>query len=155
MSAASTARGSPPRPPARPGREEPGPGTHVAGGDEGSGFVQFRAGAEAAGFTVLPNVVLRSPRLTPVAKTVYALLRSYAWQSDHAFPGRLLLAREVPCSPNTLTRGLRELEQHRLITIQRRGLTLPNIYWLEPLDSVTLESLKVKICASGNSMAAP
>jgi hypothetical protein len=101
--------------------------------------LRFRRPADT--FTVLPNPVLRSPRLSPLAKTLYALLRSYAWQQDHAFPGRRLLAVEVPCSPGTVTRGLRELVRLRLITIQRRGLQLPNVYWLEPLEDSTVQAL--------------
>ena len=90
---------------------------------EANSALRFRR--PAAPFTVLPNPVLRSPRLSPLAKTLYALLRSYAWQQDHAFPGQARLAREVPCSINTVTRGLRELVRHRrehlVGGLQRRG----------------------------------
>jgi hypothetical protein len=103
--------------------------------------VRFRAAA-AAGFTLLPNPILKSRKLTPTAKIVYGLLRCYAWQDDHAFPGQDRLAPEVPCSAGTLIKGLRELQNAGLITIERRGLTRSNVYWLEPLDDPTLASLK-------------
>ena len=46
----------------------------------------------AAGFTQVPNVILKSTDLSVGAKLTYALLLSYAWQKESCFPGQETLA---------------------------------------------------------------
>jgi hypothetical protein len=112
--------------------------------------VRFRSPVDAAGFTILPNLVLHSPRLCPGAKLAYALLRHYAWQDGSCFPGQERLAAQVPCSRRALISYLHELQALGLITIQRRGRTRTNVYLLESLDS-----LPVFAALSGPSASAP
>ena len=47
------------------------------------------------GFTQLPNFILRNPEVSIGAKTIYALLLSYAWHNDLCFPGQDRLAKDV------------------------------------------------------------
>jgi hypothetical protein len=41
----------------------------------------------AKGFTMVPNYLLISNRISPGAKLTYAMLLKYAWQNDYCFPG--------------------------------------------------------------------
>jgi len=95
--------------------------------------IRFREGWLDAGYTQVPNVVLRRHDLSPGAKVVYALLLSYAWQEDHCWPGQARLADEAGASPRSVRTWLQELRERGLVTIERRGLTLTNVYWIEPL----------------------
>lgn len=85
--------------------------------------VHFESPADQAGFTQVPNVVLRDPHLTPPAKVIYALLRSYAWEGDGCFPGQEALAGHLGGCDRSVRRYLRELEASMLIRTERRGST--------------------------------
>lgn len=94
--------------------------------------IRFRDPAIAAGFTALPNWILKKRGLIPGAKVLYALLLSYAWQSDHCWPGQTQLAEDLEVTDRTVRTWLTELQAHDLLTIEQRGLTQTNVYWIEP-----------------------
>jgi hypothetical protein len=100
----------------------------------------------AAGFTQIPNLVLRRGDLTPGAKLTYMVLLSYAWQKDHAYPGQDRLAGDMGVSERSVITYLKQLQDTGLITINRRGLGLTNIYVLHRLipGSEKSASLEVK-----------
>ena len=81
-----------------------------------------------AGFTQLPNYVFRIRGLSHGAKLAYALLLSYAWQKDSCFPGQQTLADDLDVSVRSVGDYLRELQDRRLIRVQRRGLGKTNVY---------------------------
>jgi alkylhydroperoxidase/carboxymuconolactone decarboxylase family protein YurZ len=85
------------------------------------------------GFTQIPNVVLRNPELTSTSKCLYALLLSYAWQTQSCFPGHDTLACELGCTRQTIINSLNELREYKLINWKRRGLGKVNIYYIERL----------------------
>jgi DNA-binding PadR family transcriptional regulator len=89
----------------------------------------------AAGFTQIPNLVLRRPDLQPGAKLTYMVLLSYAWDKDHAYPGQDRLAVDMGVSERSVITYLKQLSEAGLITIRRRGLGLTNIYILHRLTS--------------------
>ena len=82
----------------------------------------------AAGFTQVPNAILRSDKLSPAAKLTYAMLLSYAWQNDYCFPGQERLADDMGSRKRSVVRYIDELEKQGFIKIKRRGLGKPNIY---------------------------
>ena len=47
----------------------------------------------AAGFTQIPNALLRRADISQGAKVVYMMLLSYAWQEGSCFPGQERLAQ--------------------------------------------------------------
>ena len=87
----------------------------------------------AAGFTQIPNLVLRRSDLSPGAKLTYMALLSYAWQEDHAYPGQDRLATDMGVSERSVITYLKQLQESGLITIRRRGLGMTNIYVLHRL----------------------
>jgi hypothetical protein len=89
--------------------------------------------ALAAGFTQIPNLVLRRSDLQPGAKLTYMVLLSYAWQQDHAYPGQDRLAVDMGVTERSVRTYLKELQESGLITIRRRGLGLTNVYILHRL----------------------
>ena len=89
--------------------------------------------ALAAGFTQIPNLVLRRSDLQPGAKLTYMVLLSYAWQQDHAYPGQDRLAADMGVSERSVITYLKQLQETGLITIRRRGLGLTNVYVLHRL----------------------
>jgi hypothetical protein len=91
--------------------------------------------ALAAGFTQIPNLVLRRSDLQPGAKLTYMVLLSYAWQQDHAYPGQDRLAADMGVSERSVITYLKQLQETGLVTIRRRGLGLTNIYVLHRLTS--------------------
>ena len=94
----------------------------------------------AAGFTQIPNQVLRRTGLSPGAKLAYVMLLSYAWQDGACFPGQETLARDMSVTDRSVRTYLKELQQHGLITIRQRGLNLTNLYVLHRLGSETISS---------------
>lgn len=91
--------------------------------------------ALAAGFTQIPNLVLRRSDLQPGAKLTYMVLLSYAWQKDQAYPGQERLAADMGVSERSVITYLKQLQETGLITIRRRGLGLTNIYVLHRLST--------------------
>jgi hypothetical protein len=80
------------------------------------------------GFTQVPNFILRNPAISTNAKTVYALLLSYAWHNDLCFPGMERLAEQMGSHISTVSRAAAELEALSLIEIERRGQGKTNFY---------------------------
>jgi hypothetical protein len=95
--------------------------------------LRFRDPAEAMGFTALPNCVLISPSLSNAGKVLYALLRLYARQSGHCFPGQERLAASLGFRTRHVRRLLDELKALGLITWERPDKNSTNRYWLERL----------------------
>jgi len=86
-----------------------------------------------AGFTQIPNLVLRRPGLPPGAKLTYMVLLSYAWQKDSAYPGQDRLAADMGVSERSVVTYLKQLVESGLVTIRRRGLGMTNVYVLHRL----------------------
>ncbi len=84
----------------------------------------------AAGFTQVPNVILKSADLSVGAKLAYAMLLSYAWQNEFCFPGQDTLAEDMGSGRRSVVRYLDELERQGFISIKRQGLGKVNIYTL-------------------------
>jgi hypothetical protein len=80
------------------------------------------------GFTQLPNFILRNPDISVGAKTVYALLLSYAWHNNLCFPGQDRLAQDMGLTRPRVTQLLNELQDCNLIEIARRGQGKTNFY---------------------------
>ena len=80
------------------------------------------------GFTQVPNFILRDSTISIGAKTVYALLLSYAWHNDLCFPGQERLATDVGMGIASVNRFIKELEACALIEITRRGQGKTNFY---------------------------
>lgn len=95
------------------------------------------------GFTQVENCIIRSPKVSPFAKTVYFQLCSYAWDGT-GYPGRDTLALQNGVHVNTIDKYIKELKDAKLITVKRRGVNKSNLYtiksitrslhaWLEPI----------------------
>ncbi len=88
----------------------------------------------AAGFTQIPNGVLRRPDLQPGAKLTYMVLLSYAWQEDSCYPGQDRLAADMGVSERSVVTYLKQLQEAGLVTVRRRGLGLTNVYVLHRIS---------------------
>lgn len=84
----------------------------------------------AKGFTMVPNFLLKSRKLSTGDKMAFAMLLSYAWQNDFCFPGQARLAEDMGLDERSVRRHLKALETNELLTISRRGLGKTNIYKL-------------------------
>ena len=84
----------------------------------------------AKGFTMVPNFLLKSKKLSTGDKMAFAMLLSYAWQNDYCFPGQARLAEDMGLDERSVRRHLKSLEATDLLTIKRRGLGKTNIYEL-------------------------
>jgi hypothetical protein len=88
-----------------------------------------------AGFTQIPNIVLRMPGLSADAKLVYAGLLSYAWRDRQCYPGHRRLAEDLGLSRHTIMRRINELESIGLLAVTHRkheGKT--NLYVFKSLN---------------------
>jgi hypothetical protein len=106
----------------------------------------FESVADQRGFTQLPNIVLEDGSITPQAKTLYALLRMYAWQDDGCYPGQVKLAGHMGVSDRTVRDYMRELEDQMLVSTERRGST-SNRYTLLALG-LRAKRMHDRSCAS-------
>ena len=84
----------------------------------------------AAGFTQVPNVILKSAELSGGAKLAYAMLLSYAWQNDFCFPGQETLADDMGVSKRSVISFVKELSASGHVTVKRQGLGRVNVYTL-------------------------
>ena len=73
------------------------------------------------GFSQIPNVVLRNPKVSVSAKLLYCLLLSHAWSHNECFPGQELLAEYMGCKSRQVRNILQELKRNRLIDWKRTG----------------------------------
>jgi len=85
------------------------------------------------GFTQVPNVVLRNPRISFGAKLAYAVLLSYAWQDKSCFPGQERMAHDLGVTSRSVRTYLAELESAGFIVVAQRGLNKTNLYTLPRL----------------------
>lgn len=84
-------------------------------------------------FVQAPISVIRARNLTPVEKTTYAVLRSYADSEGNAYLGQVRLAAEVGVSERTVRTVVQTLVAVGLITRRQRGQGRTNIYHLLPI----------------------
>ena len=85
----------------------------------------------AGGFTQVPNVILKDPKLSANAKVVYALILSYAWHNNRVFRGQDRMAEDLGTSRPTVTKTVAEIVQEGCLETQRRGQGKTNIYILK------------------------
>jgi hypothetical protein len=104
--------------------------------DEERGTVIVEEDGLRHGFTMVPNVILRSPQLTHGAKVAYGILLSYAWQDDHTFPGQDRMATDMGVERKAVIRYLKELKDRGAIRVQRRGMGKTNVYTIVRLKDV-------------------
>lgn len=99
---------------------------------------RHRIPEEDAGHTCIPNAVLLDPRIAPMTRLCYSVVKSYAYgNKQNAYPGQKALAEQLGVKDRMVRYYLSELEVLGLITIEQRGLGLTNIYWIEPLAGLT------------------
>jgi hypothetical protein len=98
--------------------------------------LHFRSAADAAGFTMLSNLVLLDTALSDGAKVTYLVLLHHARQTARCFPGQDTLAAERGVSDRSIRSHLAELVERGLVTVERRGRAKSNYYWLESLEDV-------------------
>ena len=87
--------------------------------------------ATAKGFTMLPNFVLKSPKLTAGDKMTFAMLLSYAWQKDFCYPGQKRLGVDLGLTDRSVRTHLKSLETIGLLAIKRLGQGKNNVYELD------------------------
>lgn len=83
-----------------------------------------------AGFTQVPNFILKNAELSLGAKVTYAMFLHYAWHNDSCFPGQERLAGDMGMSQSRVSEFIKELQTAHLIQITRRGQGRTNLYKL-------------------------
>src|SRR5436309_13712520 len=86
--------------------------------------------ATARGFTQVPNLLLKSNKLSAGDKLAFAMLLSYAWQNDFCFPGQQRLAEDMGITDRSVRTHLKALESNGLLVITQRGQGKTNLYEL-------------------------
>lgn len=92
--------------------------------------VEFADPDLQAGFTQIPNVILRDSSLSAGARLTYALLQSFAWQADECWVGQKKLGELAGVKERAIRTYLTELEDAGLLQIEQQGLQKPNRYLL-------------------------
>ena len=93
------------------------------------------------GFTIIPNYILRDPRVSVGAKIIYTLLLSYAWQEGSCFPGQLRLANDLGLKERMVRYYLTELKTQGFIDIRRRGQGRTNVYVIKDIRAPERQSI--------------
>ena len=115
--------------------------------------LHFRSAADAAGFTMLSNLVLLDTTLSDGAKVTYLVLLHHARQTARCFPGQDTLAAERGVSDRSIRSHLAELVGRGLVTVERRGRAKSNYYWLESLEDVYRKQTSTQAHDRKNSSA--
>lgn len=112
------------------------------GNAERDRWVEHENPAERLGFTQVYNDILCSTVLSPEAKTMYAVLKKFAWQDPDCWPGMDRIARSCNMSERRVRRHRHEFERRvdskgevkreaelvPLIETRRRGQRDTNLY---------------------------
>lgn len=106
-----------------------------------SNDLQFESKVHQDGFTQIQNCVLRSPKLSMQAKTLFAQILSYAWFGT-GFPGRERLAKENDVHVNSIDSYMGELKKMGLIEVKRRGMGLTNLYTIKNITPAIYSRLE-------------
>lgn len=99
-------------------------------------YVIIEDEALQAGFTQIPNQILRRADIQPGAKLTYRVLLSYAWQQGSCYPSQDRLAEDMGVSECSVITYLKQLTTTKLITIIRRGLGLTNVYVIHRIPRI-------------------
>lgn len=67
-------------------------------------------------FAPVPEALLYDPTITPMAVRVYAVLARHGMTPESCYPSHALIAERCGCSPRSVQRPLRELEEAGWIT---------------------------------------
>lgn len=84
------------------------------------------------GFVQIPNKILRRKDISLQAKTIFAQLLSYAWNSAHCFPGQERMALDLGVTARTVRKYLQELKNAEVVTWKQRGTNKTNVYFILP-----------------------
>jgi DNA-binding transcriptional regulator YhcF (GntR family) len=95
--------------------------------------------AEEYGWILLNKRVLFARNLSSDAVRLYSILKSYAYQKNHAFPGYETLCQDMQVKRDAVRRYMKELETAGLIEQRRRGLGLTNVYILKSIRNAKLD----------------
>ncbi|MFN2489382.1 MAG: helix-turn-helix domain-containing protein [Actinomycetota bacterium] len=107
---------------------------HVESGN--SMQFSFEDAAEAKGFTMAHNVLLRDAELSMQTRMAYLVLRSYAWQAGSTFVSQETVAGDLGCSVRQLQRYIAELVAFGLLRVQdRRRENQTNVYRFTSLSA--------------------
>jgi DNA-binding MarR family transcriptional regulator len=87
--------------------------------------------ATAKGFTMVPNFILKSTKLSAGDKMTFAMLLSYAWQRDFCYPGQKRLGEDLGLTDRSVRTHLKSLEAIGLLAIRRLGQGKNNVYELD------------------------
>lgn len=93
-------------------------------------------GVNAKGFGTVPKAVMKDGRLSIQAKAIYAYFCSYAGAGNRAFPGRVIILRDLQISKDFYYKNLKMLKDLDYIRVKREngrgGRFGRNIYTLVP-----------------------
>lgn len=95
-------------------------------------------------FTQVPNSIIRDPKLSPHAKTVFVVIKSYS----PSFPSYSRILRETGIgSKTTLSKCLTELKNRKFIVVKDSPDHRSNLYEFPPppLDLVSTQHGPVKV----------
>lgn len=91
-------------------------------------------GVNAKGFGSIPKIVMKDQRLTIQAKAIYAYFCSYAGMGNQAFPGIVIILRDLGISENTYYKHIKLLKLYDYIRVEQKkikgGKWSRNIYTL-------------------------
>ena len=76
----------------------------------------------------VPNSILTDPQISVPSKVVYATFFKYIWHNDSCFPSQARLAEDIGCTSARVSQWIAELVKAGLITVERRGKGMTNIY---------------------------
>ncbi len=83
-------------------------------------------------WTAVSNAILLDASLSDAAVRLYALLLIYANQGDGCTLSQKDIAKDMGRTERSIRRTLGELEAAGLVSTEQPGLTLPNVYLVEP-----------------------
>jgi len=125
-----------PTPPADPGLGEGCDSTAGTAGAQDQLIIDPRL---RPGFTQVPNWLLEMGGISANARLLFSYLLMHCWQGDSCFPGQDRIVAAMGADKGTIKRWVEELTRAGLISVERRGRGMTNVYTLKARAPIARE----------------
>ncbi len=104
------------------------------------------------GFTMIPNRVIKNPKITNNIFRTYVAIRSYAYGKNKAFPSQETIAKDLGTNRETINKHVAKLAKLGEIKKRKRGYSQSNVYdFCDDIDTNGISNSDVSVTSIVNN----